>query len=147
MAKGNVLDGFVPVYVHRPSGKRRAPTATEAQEQEALFAWADRAAGRMPELALLYHITNGGSRNLIEARKLKGQGVRKGVPDICLPVPRRGFGALYIELKRVRDGVVSEDQRGWIEALNRAGNRAVVCYGWDEAREAIVQYLKGGNGM
>lgn len=71
----------------------------EAREQEALFRWADFAAGTMPELKLLYHIPNGGSRNKAEAANLKRQGVKAGVPDLFLPVPRGGYHGLYIELK------------------------------------------------
>jgi hypothetical protein len=114
---------------------------TEAQEQEALFRWAAYAAGKWPQLRLLFHVPNGGTRHPAEAAHMKAQGVKPGVPDICLPVPVGRFAALYIELKRKKGGRVSEDQRGWIEALNRAGNRAVVCRGWDEAREEIVRYL------
>ena len=118
-------------------------TSTEAEEQAALFRWAAYSRGKYPELELLYHIPNGGSRNLLEARNLKAQGVKPGVPDICLPVPSGRFTALYIELKRSSGGRVSEAQRGWIGALNRAGCRAVVCHGWDEARQEIERYLGG----
>lgn len=114
---------------------------TEAQEQEALFRWAAYAAGKWPQLRLLFHVPNGGSRHPAEAAHMKAQGVKPGVPDICLPVPVGRYAALYIELKRKKGGRVSDEQRGWIEALNRAGNRAVVCRGWDEAREEIVRYL------
>lgn len=115
---------------------------TEAQEQRALFEWAEWMKQRYPELALLHHIPNGGSRDAREAHNLRLEGVKAGVPDICLPVPRGGYGALYIELKRTKRGRLSDSQRGWIEALNRAGNRAVVCKGFDEARAAILDYLK-----
>ena len=114
---------------------------TEAQEQEALFRWAAYAVGKWPQLRLLFHVPNGGSRHPAEAAHMKAQGVKPGVPDICLPVPVGRYAALYIELKRKKGGRVSDEQRGWIEALNRAGNRAVVCRGWDEAREEIVRYL------
>ena len=124
-------------------GRRAEIMPTEAQEQEALFLWAERAKGKMPELGMLFHIPNGGSRNLLEAANLKAQGVKPGVPDICMPVPRGKFAALYIELKRRKRAEVSDYQRGWITALNRVGNRAVVCYGWDEAREVLIEYLKG----
>lgn len=116
--------------------------ATEAQEQKALFEWAERAKGRMPELALMFHIANGGTRDRIEARHLKEQGVKPGVPDICLPVPRKGYSALYIELKREKGGKVSDAQRGWIHALNRAGNLAVVCKGAGAAMTTIIDYLR-----
>ena len=63
------------------------------------------------------------------------------MPDICLPVQRGGHGALYIELKRQKGGVLSANQKVWLDRLNQAGNRAVVCKGWEAAREAIEQYL------
>lgn len=114
---------------------------TEAQEQRDLFRWAALERGRYPELQLMYHVPNGGSRHPYEARNLKQQGVKPGVPDICLPVARGGYHALYIELKRTRNGRVSEDQRAWLGALARVGNKAVVCRGWNEARQEIEGYL------
>ena len=44
---------------------------TEAQEQTALFQWAAMMQGRIPELALLHSVPNGGSRHPIEAVHLK----------------------------------------------------------------------------
>ena len=122
---------------------RTSAAPTEAQEQESLFRWAAYNRIKYPELELMYHVPNGGGRNLIEAAHLKAQGVKPGVPDICLPVPNIKYTALYIELKRCKGGKVSEEQRGWITALNRVGCRAVVCHGWDEAREEIERYLGG----
>ena len=116
---------------------------TEAQEQEALFRWAAYSRGKYPALELLYHIPNEGQRSGLTGYRMKLQGLRRGVPDICLPVPYGRFTALYIELKRRDGGRVSEEQRGWIAALNRVGCRAVVCRGWDEAREEIERYLGG----
>ena len=116
--------------------------ATEAQEQAALFRWAAYSRAKYPELDLLFHIPNGGSRNTIEARHLKEQGVKPGVPDICLPVPSGRYTALYIELKRRKKGRVSEAQHGWLMALNRVGCKAVVCRGWEEAKREIEDYLR-----
>lgn len=116
--------------------------ATEAQEQAALFRWAAFASGTHPELRLLFHVPNGGSRDPIEARHLKEQGVKAGVPDMFLPVPRGGYHGLFIELKRSKGGVVSEDQRAWLDRLRLQGYRAEVARGWDAAREIIEEYLK-----
>lgn len=116
---------------------------TESQEQQLLFEWAALSAGRWPELALLYHIPNGGSRSKSEAGRFKAEGVKAGVPDICLPVARGGYHGLYIELKRVKGGRVSTAQQGWIAALREQGYYACVCKGWDDAAHVIKAYLEG----
>lgn len=116
---------------------------TEAEEQTALFRWAAYNRAKYPALELMYHIPNEAKRSTITGHNLKAQGMKPGVPDICLPIPNVKYTALYIELKRCKGGRVSEDQRGWIAALNRVGCRAVVCHGWDEAREEIERYLGG----
>jgi len=119
------------------------PPPTESQEQQALFSWARMQECVWPELALLVHVPNGGLRNMPEAVRFKAEGVRKGFPDIMLPVARGGFHALAIELKRLRGGKVSQEQREWLDALTSQGWRAVVCKGWDEARMEIEAYLAG----
>ena len=116
-------------------------TASEADEQKELFRWAEMMQNRYPELRGMYHCPNGGRRNPHEAHNLRLQGVKPGVPDICLPVPRGGYHGLYIELKRTRGGRLSDDQRGWLAFLNRQGYLAVVCKGWHEASGVIMGYL------
>ena len=98
-------------YLGKPP-RRTVPH--EAGEQAALFAWARLAEKQHPELALLFHVPNGGRRDVIEAAHLKAQGVRAGVPDLCLPVARGGYHGLYIELKAAR-GRVQDTQREWID--------------------------------
>ena len=123
---------------------RHAEGATEDQEQIALFRWLDLESAKHPELQLCFHIANGGYRTPIEAARFKAMGVKAGVPDIFLPVARGGFHGLFIELKRANGGRLSDAQRGWLEALRRCGYYAVMCHGWEAAREEIVQYLTGG---
>lgn len=115
--------------------------ATEAAEQSALIAWANLQAKATPELARLYAVPNGGSRHKLEAVNLKRQGVKKGVPDLCLPVPRHGRHGLYIELKRTKGSTTSREQKEWIAYLNQAGYVAVICKGFEQARDAILEYL------
>ena len=120
----------------------------EEQEQTAVFRWARMQEGVHPELALLHHIPNGGARSKATAGRLKAEGVKAGIPDICLPVPKNGYGALYIELKvsenkalGVRKGRVSDCQAAMLKSLSDYGNRAVVCYGAEEAIRAIKEYI------
>lgn len=118
----------------------------EETEQEALFRWAALNACRIPELYLLHHIPNGGARSARTGARLKAQGVKPGVPDICLPVARGGKHGLYIELKRRDGGRVSPAQHWWIDSLQAQGFAACVCCGWDDARMAIMCYLRKEDG-
>lgn len=116
---------------------------TEAQEQETLFNWMRYKEKQYPELKLCFHIPNGGSRNQIEAKHLKEQGVKPGVPDLCLPVARGIWHGLYIEMKRQKGGRVSDAQRQWIADLERQGYRAEIACGWQEAAQILEIYLQG----
>ena len=77
---------------------QRAPVPTESVEQQLLFRWARFYVSKYPELALLYHIPNGGSRRKSEAGRFKAEGVKAGVPDLFLPAARENFHGLYIEI-------------------------------------------------
>ena len=121
----------------------RIPTPKESQEQATVFEWAKIQSKSIPELELMYHVPNGGSRNKIEAARLKAQGVKAGVPDICLPVARNGCHGLYIELKRVGGAKPRENQLEWLEKLMRQGYKVAVCYGAEAAIKEITDYLKG----
>lgn len=123
--------------------KTTIPCPDEDEEQIALMQWAAVMSGRYPELRLMYHIPNGGARSKPEAVRFKAMGVKKGVPDICLPVARGQFHGLYIELKRQRGGKASDEQKQWIEDLRGQGYAATVCKGWKQAAGTIEIYLKG----
>lgn len=103
---------------------QRAPVPTESAEQQLLFRWARFYVSKYPELALLYHIPNGGSRRKSEAGRFKAEGVKAGVPDLFLPAARGNFHGLYIEMKR------------------KAGGR--VCLGWEDAARTLEKYLQLG---
>jgi hypothetical protein len=128
----------------------KPPTAprkqTESAEQAKLIEWANLSKGKYPELSLLHHIPNGGHRNISTAARLKAEGVRAGVPDLCLPVARGGYYGLYIELK-AKGGRVQGNQREWLQQLAQQGYKAVVAFGFEEARAVIEDYLKGGAGL
>ncbi len=115
---------------------------TEAQHQALLIKWTQLPSIReqYPELKLLHHIPNGGKRDSIEAKHLKIQGVKSGVPDLCLPVARKNYHGLYIELK-TETGRPSDNQKWWIEQLNGQRYKAVICHGWEEAKQCLINYL------
>lgn len=151
---------------------------SESSQQSALFCWAaieavtarngDQDERRM-SLVMLHAIPNGDQRGdgtkkgaQIAGNRLVREGLRSGVPDVCLPVPRAHFEqcglnvhedefiycGLYIEmkrpyLKRAADPLhgCSDDQKKWITSLRLHGYRVEVCYTWIEAREVILDYL------
>ena len=120
--------------------KSKMPVPTEAQEQMTLFSWAAMQSGKYPELNLLYHVPNGGSRHKAEAGRLRAEGVKAGVPDLCLPVARGQYHGLYIELK-AGENTTTKKQKEWLEYLRQQGYYTAVCYGWQPAAQLIEQYL------
>ena len=118
------------------------PVPTEHAEQCALFQWAELNEGSMPELALLFAVPNGGYRPMTTAAQLKAEGVKAGVPDVCLPVARGRFHGLWLELKRAdHSNHATPAQQEWIERLRHYGHMVVVAYGAQEAIDAITAYL------
>lgn len=121
---------------------RRNDNPLEEQEQAVLMRWAALEKGKYPELELLVHIPNGGSRHKLEAANLKRCGVKAGFPDLMLPVARHGYHGLFIEMKRVGGEKPRASQLIWHENLVRQGYEVVVCYGWDDARKVLERYLR-----
>ena len=119
----------------------------EHTEQCALFRWAGYQSKRLPELALMFAIPNGGHRHPATAAKLKAEGVKAGIPDICLPVARRwrdmDFHGLWVEMKVGRNKPTA-NQIWWHMQLAQQGYRVAVCWGWESARDVIDEYLRGG---
>lgn len=113
---------------------------TEHTSQTMLFNWAAWQSGKYPELKLMYSIPNAGKRSLGAAAYMRAEGLKSGVPDVCLPVPRGGYGALYIEMKTIK-GKVSPNQAAWVEDLKTAGNKVEVCRTYESAVEVLNSYL------
>lgn len=115
---------------------------TEAKHQAAVFKWSRQPSirSKWPELALLHHIPNGGNRDAIEGKHLKEQGVKPGVPDMCLPVARGPYHGLYIEMKN-EAGRTSPEQDWWGKRLTAQGFVWEVCHGWNAAVQVLEWYL------
>ena len=113
---------------------------SEHAEQAALFQWAALLEGRLPELATIFAIPNGGARHPAVAAKLRAEGVKAGVWDAFLATPRGGLHGLWIEMKVERNGLTPA-QMVWRLTMEASGYRCVVCYSWCEAARAICAYL------
>lgn len=119
-----------------------AKCASEHYEQKAVVQWANVQSTRHPALSLLYAIPNAAKRSVVTASIMKAEGMKSGVPDLCLPVARRGYHGLYIEMKKKNKSSTSDNQVWWIEQLNKQGYMAVICKGADEAIKTIKWYLE-----
>jgi len=119
---------------------------SEHLEQVALFDYA----GHKWWGEMMFAIPNGGNRHIVTAKKLKAEGVKSGVPDIFLAIPKWTlspnrhiiYTGLFIEMKFGKNKL-SENQRGWVARLKYKEYRVAVCYGFDEAKKVIEQYLEG----
>lgn len=110
----------------------------EANLQSNCVTWFDL---QYPKLSpLLFAVPNGGSRNKIEAVNLKRQGVKPGVADLILLFPRKGHGALLIEMKYGK-GRQGKSQKSWQRAAEAAGYRYVVCRTLEGFKDEVNNYL------
>ena len=91
---------------------------------------------------LIFAIPNGGQRNVIVAAKLKAEGVLSGVPDLCIPIAKKGYNGLYIELKNGKAGKVSDNQQTIIGKLQSEGYQCEVCRSFDEFKTIIDNYMR-----
>lgn len=122
---------------------------TEHQMQATVFAWIDRQKKQYPALEWIYAVPNGQYKSREVRGIFRDEGLRGGVPDICVAVPQRHpqfpdlyrYCGLYIEMKRGGGGTVSKTQNRWLTGLNEQGYLAVVARSGDQAMVIIATYL------
>lgn len=111
----------------------------ESQEQIQLIQWCRQ----FPWGQFLFHIANesvGGYGWMIRNRQM---GIRKGVPDLFLPVPMKGYHGLFIEMKAPK-GRLSHEQGQWLKALDTFSYKVAVCKGFEEAKTVLEEYMANG---
>ncbi|HBI91177.1 MAG TPA: VRR-NUC domain-containing protein [Terrisporobacter glycolicus] len=113
----------------------------ESSHQKTIIEWCEWQKAKYPELDMIFHITNEGKRSKTMGAELKRMGLKRGIPDICLPVPNEKYNGLWIELKADKTKRLSNEQKEWLEKLNSYGYKAVRCNGADEAIQVIKDYL------
>lgn len=122
------------------NGVRMIPT--EEEEQKTVISWCRIQESRWPELRLIYHVPNEGKRSKTTAAAEKAMGLRAGVSDLCLPVPRAWFHGLYVEMKAL-DGKVTKEQEEFLSAVREQGYCCCACWGANAAIWLIERYMKG----
>ena len=119
------------------AGKRNR---IEHDHQTAFFSWVRLNAQRHAELKRFYAIPNGGARSHGQAVALYLEGVRAGVLDVHLPLPRNGKAGLWFEFK-APDGQYTTQQREEREALEAEGHEVHTIREWTDAARITREYL------
>ena len=118
---------------------------TEHTEQVAVIQWYRYQYPKYAEC--LWSIPNGshlaGDSRLraIKMNNMKAEGLKVGVSDLFLMIPKSNWHGLFLEMK-VKGGKLSDSQKEFMGLATLMGYQAVVCYGFDEAKDAITEYLK-----
>lgn len=90
---------------------------------------------------LLFAVPNGGSRHKIEAANMKRQGVRRGVADVILLIPKKGYSSLCLEFK-TKKGVQSDDQKEFQKQAESCRSKYVIVRSVKQAIEELKKYLQ-----
>ena len=112
----------------------------ELANQAALFELAALLETQCPGLELMFHVPNEGKRSVYSGAELKRAGLKKGVPDVMLPVARKGYHGLAIELKAGKNKP-TEDQKKWLRGLAGEGWLCYVCWGYEAAAAVLGDYM------
>lgn len=102
--------------------------------------WARSVQDDYPALKWLMHIPNGGKRNISEAAKFKKMGVKAGVADLLLPVPKGVYNGLWIELKYGKN-TLQDSQQEFLADMENNGYFVCTCYSKEAAVILILEYL------
>jgi len=120
--------------------KKRAINHEEADIQSEFFNQVKLFFPRIPD-KLLFAVPNGGSRNKLEAINLKRQGVKAGISDTILLIPKGGFASLCMEFK-TKTGKQSEEQKEFQKQAENCGNKYVIVRSVKDAIQEMKNYLK-----
>ncbi|AWU44048.1 MULTISPECIES: VRR-NUC domain-containing protein [Blattabacterium] len=88
-----------------------------------------------------FHPHNEARRTPYERFLIKVMRLRPGLPDILVPIPKKGRTGMALEFK-IKPNKLTENQIHIIDIFNSYNWKVNVCYDFDEAKIYIDQYLK-----
>lgn len=121
---------------------------SEHAEQKAVIDWWESfSTSKGIDPRLLWATPNGGKRHIRAAVRFKAEGVRAGIPDLFLALPRLAkkagrpfYYGLFVEMKAL-DGQTQKNQLEMLQLLREQDYQCVVCRGAEAAIEAIREYV------
>lgn len=90
---------------------------------------------------IIFAIPNGGNRNVFEAKKLKDEGVLAGIPDLQIIADNK---VIFVEMK-TRKGKLSKVQKDLIPKIRKLGIDVIIGYGFEDAKNKILEVLSEHN--
>lgn len=87
----------------------------------------------------IIHIPNEGKRTSRYGKSLKDLGMRPGVADLFIAMPRHGFCGAWIELKS-KNGVLSDAQKAFIRDMIDQHYFTKICRSIEDVIETINWY-------
>ena len=88
---------------------------------------------------LIFAIPNGEKRAITVAKRLKAEGVVRGIPDLFIPQ-----WTLWVEMKRISGGRLSPEQKAMIQYLEGIGQKVIVAKGAADASKQILEFCDAG---
>lgn len=125
--------------MHKKQGKLCIDTRKEADIQAEFFEKIKLFFPKLPE-KLIFAVPNGGSRHKAEAANMKRQGVKPGVADVILLIPKKGYACLCIEFK-TSSGSQSKEQKEFQKQAESCGSKYVISRSVAEAINIVKWYL------
>lgn len=145
-------DFTLPNYINLLLPAKQAFDGLEHYLQKNFFKWLSSFALDNPDIYLAHAIPNGGTRSIKEGAALKAEGVKCGIPDVFIPIPKeiyintdigyKLYHGLYIEFKS-KGNTPSEDQRIMMLMLDSLGYKVICVNTLDIAKEQFTDYLYG----
>lgn len=102
-----------------PAAKKRKDPL-ERDIQIAIMQYCDIA---LKQRGYFFHVPNGGHRHPAVAAKMKAEGVKRGVADICCMLPEGKV--LWVEVK-TRTGSMKPEQKAFKETCEKLGHTYVL---------------------
>lgn len=119
--------------------KEQTTPPTESQIQKGFVRWFR---GRYAEIEpLFFAVSNGGARNAWTAKILKDEGVRAGVSDLILLIPKHGYAGLLIETKNP-DGKQSDSQKEFERLATKMHYKYVIVRTQEDFQRLIMWYVE-----
>lgn len=112
---------------------------SEYQEQCLLVEYLDILLSRGKVLAYSAVPNNTYTNSWKQKHKQKAEGVRPGVPDLIIVTEKN---VLFIEMKKVSGGRLSDYQKNWLSVLPSKKVEAHVCKGFVQAKKVVDELIK-----